>query len=146
MRATEQTLTLLILLIVGCGSNVKPPEYTIVGAAGKTPASQTQAAFVDDGYEFHFSKPYDLQKVLIHHKTASSPLTVYTKVEGRWKPIKSVDTNDDTSSEIALDVNTDAIRIQPQNVKSGQMALCQFYVRKPQRTFSIPLEKPPFIK
>jgi hypothetical protein len=146
MRATEQTLTLLILLIVGCASNVKPPEYTIVGAAGKTPASKTQAAFVDGGYEFHFSKPYDLQKVLIHGETASGLFTLYAKTEGRWMPIRSVDTNDETSSEIALDVNTDAIRIRPQNVKSGQITLCQFYVRKPQRTFSIPLEKPLFIK
>ena len=145
MKSRRPLVTILTILLIGCASNVKPPRYTITGAAAPSDLTM-EAVFVDGGYEFQFTKQYDLQKIVIDHDGTFNQFTLYAKTEGRWESIKSVEISAETPSEIALNVKTDTIRIQPKHVKSGQMTSCQFYVRKPQRTFSIPLEKPPFIK
>ena len=104
------------------------------------------AVSVEGGWEFRFPKPIQIQKVAIEPDGKLNQLTFYAKNEGRWETIKSVSFNAESPSEIALDVTTDAIRIDPAPVKSAKLMFCRFYVKKPQRVFSIPLEKPPFVK
>ena len=139
-------LTVLILIYFGCGSSVKPPQYILIEATGKSPTPPQEAVSVEDGWEFHFPKSVQIQKVAIDHTGKLTELTFYTKTEGRWETIKFVEMNAESPSEIALNVTTDAIRIHPRPAKSGHIKLCRFYVSKPQRFFSIPLEKPPFVK
>ena len=136
----------LIFICLGCASGVKPPQYTIIEAAEKSPAQVQEAVSVEGGWEFRFPKSVQIQKVAIEHDGKLNHLTFYTKTEGRWKRIRTVAVDDISPSEIALNVTTDTIRIDLEPVKSGQIAFCRFYVKKPQKVLSIPLEKPPFIK
>ena len=136
----------LMIVYLGCASGVKPPQYTLIEATGKSPTLQQEAVSVEGGWEFRFPKSIQIQKVAIDHTGKLIELTFYTKTEGRWERIKSVPFNAESPSEIALNVTIDAIRIHPRPATSGQITFCRFYVSKPQRFFSIPLEKPPFVK
>ena len=134
-----------IMLYLGCASAITP-QYTVIEASGKSPGATQEALPVEGGWEFQFPKRYNVQKVTINHDGVFTQLNVYAKMEGRWKQIQSVEISPASPSEIALNVTTDGIRIFPQPAKAGHITFCRFYMKKIQKIFSIPLEKPPFVK
>ena len=141
-------LTALIMFYLGgCASEIKP-QNTFIEAEGKSPATAREALPIEGGWEFQFPAQYNVQKVAINHDSALIQLAFYARIEGRWEYLKSVNglAARSTPSEIPLNVMTDAIRVLPKSLKEWHVTFCQFYMEKPHRTFSIPLEKPPFIK
>jgi hypothetical protein len=135
---------LILLLLGGCSSTVKPPQYTVIN--GEKSTEPMEATAVDRGWEFRFPKQY-VQNVAITHDGDLPQLAFYAKTEGRWEAIKTVDIGGASLSKVPLNLTTDAIRLVPQSEGAGGISLCQFYVgTPPKKVFSVPLERPPFLE
>lgn len=132
-------------LFTGCQSGTIP-RYTLAGLEDKSSETTMKGVPVEGGWEFQFSEAYHVQKVVINYEGTLVRVDAHHKTDGRWEYLKTVEVQDSNQLMMDLNINTDAIRLYPEYSKRGNMKFCQFHIGKGQKVFSIPLEKPPFIK
>jgi hypothetical protein len=105
-----------------------------------------KAVHIKDGWEFQFPEVYNIQDVNVYYNGDLVNITLYYKTDRGWEKAKVVSNDSSYPGLIELDMKTDAIRIFPRFSGKGNIASCKFDVAEKQKAFSIPLEKPPFVK
>lgn len=145
MKRLNLVCLLLMALYLSCSSKIAP-QYAFVEPGVESPAVAGKGLPVEGGWEFQFPETLNIQKVAVNYEGLLSQLTLHYKTDGRWEHVNSMDAQASSPLVIDLNVGTDAIRLFASFSGRGRITFCQFYIGKKQKYFSIPLEKPPFIK
>jgi len=140
-----QLFLIAATLFTGCQSGTTP-YYTLAGLEDKSSEAIMEGVPVEGGWEFQFPEAYYIQKVVINYEGTLVRVDAHHKTDGRWEYVKTVEVQDSNQLMMELNTNTDSIRLYPEFSKKGKIKFCQFYTGKGQKVFSVPLEKPPFIK
>jgi hypothetical protein len=145
IRIGKVTIILLFAFFVGCQSIVIP-EYALIGTDNEPIIAMKEAIKVKNGWEFQFPNAVDIQKMTVGFEGKLTQLILLSKTNDKWNQIKDLKPQDEYVLSIDLDVNTDDLKLLPKFSGKGHVTYCQFVSGKKQRTFSIQLEKPPFIE
>ena len=132
-------------LFTGCQSGTTP-HYTLAVLEDKSSETIMKGVPVEGGWEFQFPEAYYVEKVVINYEGPLVQVDAHRRTDGGWEYVKTVEVQDSNQLMMDLNINTDAIRLYSEFSKMGNIKFCQFYIGKGQKVFSIPLEKPPFIK
>jgi hypothetical protein len=140
-----QLVLIAATFFAGCQSGTTP-YYTLAGLEDKSPETTMKGVSVEGGWEFQFPEAYYIQKVVINYEGTLVRVGAHRRTDGRWEYVKTVEVQGSNQLMMDLNINTDAIRLYPEFSKMGNIKSCQFQIGKGQKVFSVPLEKPPFIK
>jgi hypothetical protein len=140
-----QLFLMAATFFTGCQSGTAP-HYTLAGLEDKSSETIMKGVPVEGGWEFQFPEVYYIQKVVINYEGTLVRVDAHHKTDRGWEYIKTVEVQDSNQLMMDLNINTDAIRLYPEYSKRGNIESCQFQIGKGQKVFSIPLEKPSFIK
>ena len=145
MEVKSLVAACLFLSIFHLGCSLKTqPQYALI--EGESSAAAGEGLPVEGGWEFQFPRIYSIQKVTINYEGSLTQLTLHSRTDRGWEQIKSVDAQASSPLVMELNLNTSAVRLFPRFSGKGRIAFCQFHTGRKQRVFSVPLEKPPFIK
>jgi len=139
-------VSIVVIVLCGCGPN-HPPQYTLIGVEKVGFSAVNRAIPVEHGgWEFRFPGRYNIRRVKIQSEGKLTASKFSARKDEVWEPVKAERTDSTSTPVFRLTATTDAIRVFPEFKGKGRLILCEFEVAEPQRTLSIPLEKPPFIK
>ena len=140
-----QLFLMTATFFTGCQSGTTP-YYTLAGLEDKSSEAIMKGVPVEEGWEFQFAEAYYIQKVVINYEGTLVRVDAHHKTDRRWEYVKTVEVQNSSQLMMELNINTDSVRLYPEFSKKGKITFCQFHIGKGQKVFSVPLEKPPFIK
>lgn len=145
-RIVKISLTLCLLFLVGCRAGNVKPEYLVVEDNNKLILGMAEATSIQNGWEFRFPELYSIRTVNVYYDGDLVNLILYCKTDKGWKETEVLNIQNSYPCLVKVNEKTDSIRILPKFSGKGRILLCEFRISSKQSFFSIPLEKPPFIK